>query len=179
MDQILQCGFTYDKEDSGKVICSVCQDRGEFIYPQENGLTFKDNIFLPRPFCNLKKSLVRHISDSKCHANFIRDKKEQDQLELSIKSLNYQAGMNLGRICMKNFILGRPYMDYESDVLMLKLSGAEVGELNHSRKFPPAFRKHVFEVVHKRVTQYLQTPLIQTGFLPSIFVMPYNHAWWK
>ena len=56
-------------------------------------------------------------------------------------------------------------MDYESDVLMLKLSGAEVGELNHSRKFPPAFRKHVFEVVHKRVTQYLQTPLIQTGFL--------------
>ena len=24
MDQILQCGFTYDKENSGKVICSVC-----------------------------------------------------------------------------------------------------------------------------------------------------------
>lgn len=174
MDQILQSGFIYDK-DTSKVICSVCEDKGkcdsgEFLYPSEHGLSFEQNEFLPRIFCNLKKSVVRHIHISKTHIEAIRDLKEKERQEKLFETKNQHAGMNLGRICMKNYILGRPYTDYESDVLVLKMSGATVGELNHSRKFPASFRKSVCQVVHERVSKYLSTPLKQTGFLPPVCI---------
>ena len=69
---------------------------------------------------------------------------------------------------MKNYILGRPYTDYESDVLLLKMFGAVVGELNHERKFPVAFRTKFCDAVHKRVSKYLKTPLKHTCFLPPV-----------
>ena len=71
---------------------------------------------------------------------------------------------------MKNYHLGRPYSDYEYDVLMLKMSGSVVGELNHSRKFPAVFRSSVCKVVNKRSKNFIQTPLIQTGHLPCVGV---------
>ena len=76
--------------------------------------------------------------------------------------------MNLGRVCMKNYLLGRPYLDYKKDVLVLKMSGAVVGEMNHSRMFPAAFRSSVKHVVHKRVKKFLQTPMKQTCHLPPV-----------
>ena len=68
---------------------------------------------------------------------------EKERLTNELQSKNLHAGLNCGRLCMKNYHLGRPYSDYEYDVLMLKISGAVVGELNHSRKFPAAFRNSV------------------------------------
>ena len=52
---------------------------------------------------------------------------------------------------MKNYIQGRPYTEQESDVLLLKMSGAVVGELNHERKYPVAFRTKFCDVVQKKV----------------------------
>ena len=74
--------------------------------------------------------------------------------------------MNLGRLSMEKYLKGRSYYDYETDVLLLAQSGAVVGELNHSRKFPAAFRPFVTKVVHDKVQKYLNTPLKQTGHLP-------------
>ena len=51
---------------------------------------------------------------------------------------------------------------------MLKMYGAVVGELNHSRKFPAAFRGSVCQVVNSRVRMFVQTPLVQTGHLPPV-----------
>ena len=60
---------------------------------------------------------------------------------------------------MKNYKLGRPYTDYEVDVLLLDKSGATVGELNHSRKFPAAFCPCVQQAVKKRLSKFFSTPL--------------------
>ena len=54
----------------------------------------------------------------------------------------------------------------ETDVLLLAKSGAVVGELNHSRKFPALLRPFVAKVVHGKIKKYLNTPLKQTGHLP-------------
>ena len=67
---------------------------------------------------------------------------------------------------MEKYIKGRPYLDYEDDVIILAKSGAVVGELNHSRKFPAAFRPSVAKVVHSKVKKFLPTPLKQTRHLP-------------
>lgn len=176
MDKILSCGFSYNK-DTETVTCSICNDgehsglqekTGQFVYAKENGMSFEETDFLPRKFSMLKKSLVRYIQTRKAHSLKIRDKEEKEMLANEWKNKNQVAGMNLGRLCMKNFILGRPYSDYEYDVLVSKMNGISVGELNHSRKFPAAFRSSVCEVVHMRGKRYLQTPLKQTGFLPPV-----------
>ena len=96
------------------------------------------------------------------------ERDEKQRLANDLHCRNHQAGMNCGRLCIKNYHLGRPYSDYEYDVLMLKMSGAVVGELNHSRKFPAAFRGSVCQVVNSRVRRFVQTPLVQTGHLPPV-----------
>ena len=171
LGEILKAGFGFD-EEANSVYCSVCigeSDDCRFSYDAAaNGIDFPSEEFIPREFSNLKMKVMRHIVSSKTHANLVKAIEEKEKEANELKSKNNKAGLNLGRACMKNFILGRPYTDYESDVFLLKASGAEVGELNHSRMFPPAFRPYVTEVVHGRLVKYMTKPLEQIGHLPPV-----------
>ena len=170
-------GFKYDGKSN--IVCSVCepveagkagQAPGVFFYDRVHGLEFEDDEFLPQEFCNLKKSMKRHIRTSKTHSDAVKMEVEKEEDARKLLSKNQRAGMNLGNICMKNYKLGRPYTDYEADVLLLEKSGAIVGELNHSRKFPAAFRSCVKKAVHNRVCKFFSTPLDCTGHLPPLAV---------
>ena len=171
LEEILEAGFAYD-EESEIVSCCVCPDtseRGQFFYDKEIGVQFSESN-MPREFRNLKSSVLRHITTSKSHLEVLAEKDLKLQAEAELTRKNKVIGMNLGRLCMKNYLLGRPYTDYEYDVLVLKKAGGEVGELNHSRHFPAFFRPFVANVVHKRVTDYLKTPLKQTGHRPPVCI---------
>ena len=111
---------------------------------------------------------MRHIASSKTHTEVVLEIRAKEEADRELKSKNQLAGINLGRICMKNYILGRPDTDYENDVLIVKKAGGVVGELNHSRMFPPAFRPSVTNVIHGRVKKFLETPMVQTGHLPQL-----------
>lgn len=63
---------------------------------------------------------------------------------------------------------GPPYTDYEDDVLNLKQANAKLGHMNHSRKFPAAFRPHVYAVVKTRLKRFLTRKLSQTGHRPPL-----------
>ena len=52
---------------------------------------------------------------------------------------------------MKLFLRGRPYTDYEDDVILHYMNGVAVGELKHSRKSPVAFRPFLCTVITQRV----------------------------
>ena len=117
-------------------------------------------------FSYLKRNIIRHIQSSKSHLQAVTDIKAQEAAKSELLSKNRKAGLNLGRLCMEKYIKGRPYTDYEDDVMLLAQSGAIVGELNHSRKFPASFRPSVTKVIHKKVESFLKTPLVQTGHLP-------------
>ena len=80
-----------------------------------------------------------HIIASKSHLEVLADRDLKLQAEAELTGKNKVIGMNLGRLCMKNYLLGHPYTDSENSVLVLKKAGGEVGELNHSRKFPASF----------------------------------------
>ena len=166
-------GFKYDQY-SGAVTCQVCdagsKAGGIFYYSSSDGLEFEEDEYIPRTFSNLKAGLIRHIETSKSHLDAVSDMREKEKAKSILMSKNREAGMNLGRLCMEKYINGRSYYDYETDVLLLAKAGAEVGELNHSRKFPAAFRPFVTQVVHERVEKYLNTPLTQTGHLPPCAV---------
>ena len=76
--------------------------------------------------------MTRNIVDSKAHLDAITDIRAKAKAKNNLISKNRQAGFNLGRLCMEKYLKGRPYTDYETDVLILAKSGATVGELNHS-----------------------------------------------
>ena len=76
--------------------------------------------------------------------------------------------MNLQQLCMKLYLNGRPYNDYEDDVLNFKQGKAEVGHMNHSRKFPAALCPHVNNVVKTRLQGFMSSKLAQTGHRPPL-----------
>ena len=85
-----------------------------------------------------------------------------------MKSKNYEAGMNIGRLCYKLFVNGRPFSEFEENVLILNRANANVGNLNHLRKFPSAFLPHVFNEIRSRMKQFLTSKLPQTGHRPPL-----------
>ena len=170
LKEVLEAGFSYD-EYSGAVTCIVCSEDsntgGTFYYSASHGHEFDDDVYLPREFSSLKRNIIRHIETSKSHMDAVTDIRSKEKAKNALISKNRQAGINLGRLCMEKYLKGRPYTDYETDVLLLSKSGAVVGEVNHSRKFPAALRPSVTKVVHSKVSKFLKTPLKQTGHLPA------------
>lgn len=92
---------------------------GLFSYDQSNGLSFPEDVNLPDQFRNLKKHVKRHIKKSKKHLCNLRTEIEKQNAAARNKGKNYEAGMNLGRLCVKLYLKGRPYTDYE-DVINLE-----------------------------------------------------------
>ncbi|CAB4033793.1 Hypothetical predicted protein, partial [Paramuricea clavata] len=133
-------GFAYSSERS-ELCCSVCTEAehennatlttvhgsslsGMFSYEQSNGLAFAENENLPDQFRNLKKHVKRHIKKSKKHICNLRNETEKQNAAVKMRGNNHEAGMNLGRLCMKLYLKGRPYTDFE-DILNLKQAGAK------------------------------------------------------
>ena len=181
MEEIQGIGFEYDEENE-KVRCKLCERKpgsvpntptnisGEFRYSLAAGLSFDENEKLSRSFINLKAHLKAHILRSKSHCLSLMEEKERNAAECELVSKNRKAGINLGRAAMKNFIQGRPYTDFENDVLLMKKSGGNVGDINHGRKFPAMYRKSVSRVVNGRVRKFIMNPLKATGHLPPVAV---------
>ena len=179
MEEIEGIGFSFNEEDQ-KVKCVLCDTdksavdgdklHGIFSYDASDGLSFKDKDIMPRSFINLKAIVKTHVLKSKLHCSNLMKENEKKEAESELANKNKKAGLNLGQAAIKNYKHGRPYTDYENDVFLMKKSGGVVGELNHSRKFPSAFRKSVCRVVNGRVRKFLKTPLKQTGQLPPVAI---------
>ena len=142
---------------------------GIFKYEsQVTGGSFSPNQCLPEKFRNLKKHVRRHIKHSASHVQNLRSLMEKQKEMEKVKTKNYEAGMNIGCACYKLFLKGRPFSDYEEDILILKQAKATVSQLNHSRKFPSAFLPHVAKEVDSRIKKFLTSKLQQTGHRPPL-----------
>ena len=179
IQELESIGFIHDKENS-RVKCILCDEskesgeslshRGIFKFCASEQSSFQPGENLSRSFVNLKQHVKCHIVSSKSHCINLDAENKKIAATCELESKNRKAGLHLGLAAMKNFLLGRPYTDFENDVLLMKMSGCNVGELNHSRKFPARFRKSVCRVVNGRVQKFIKTPLKQTGFRPPVAV---------
>ena len=57
-----------------------------------------------------------HIQSSKSHINALKTQAQKEKDEKEVKTKNQKAGINLGTVIVKNILLGRPYLDYESQL---------------------------------------------------------------
>ena len=108
VEDLSKVGFKYD--GNSFMSCSVCEMSesagfsGTFAYDKKYGLEFEDEYLLPQEFRNLKKSLKRHLKQSRSHTDSVKSELEKEKAALTLLSKNQVAGMNLGFICMKNYI---------------------------------------------------------------------------
>ena len=102
---MLEAGFLLD-EEANIVSCSICPDvsvSGQFFYDTDIGVDFSE-CEMPREFRNLKRSALRHIAATKSHMDVLVEKEQKLKAETELKSKNNVIGMNLGRLCMKNYL---------------------------------------------------------------------------
>ncbi|CAB4009077.1 Hypothetical predicted protein [Paramuricea clavata] len=178
-------GFTFDEEKE-ELSCSVCgtvdsnnddnssklRTTGIFKYEKLTGMIFTPEENLPDKFQNLKKHVKRHVKQSTAHIENRQSQIEKQKEAEAKKTKNYETGMNLGCICYKLYVKGHPFTDYEEDVLILKQAKANIGNINHSSKFPPAFLPYVTKEVQSRIKQFITSKLQQTGHKPPLALSP-------
>ena len=115
-----------------------------------------------RQFRNLKKSLKRHM-ETAGHKTYLIEERRAEEETRKYLSRNLAAGQTLGRIVYMLVKLGRPFQDYEEQVLTAKIGGSEVG-----KDFATKLLRPLSAVVTEDLKNFFSTPLIQTGFRPKL-----------
>ena len=157
----------------GKITCDVCSTNPEdmlagsgfFKYDFLLGEDFTTAI-QPQQFRNFKKSIARHIQESQSHMRNLVANRESSERARTLASKNQSIGVTLGKQAYCLLKYGRPFADYEVDMMLLSSAGVSIGNINHSRKFPSEMRKSFAEAVNFRIVTYLQTRLEATLTLP-------------
>ena len=99
-------------------------DKGIFKYPNELEREFDVADTVPREFSNLKKNIERHLSDSISYRNskLLEEQKKAEKSALTSK--NEKTGVNVGRLCTRLYLKGRPYIDFEDEIVLHKTNGS-------------------------------------------------------
>ena len=126
LQEIKNLGYLLFSEEM-MMKCPLCPET-KFKFDEKCFEDFNDkDKQQPPAFRSLKKSLKRHLNSiqHKINSNVQNQNKEESE---KIYSLNMKAGMICGRVAYHNLRRGRPVRDYEEDLLILKLSGAQIGQ---------------------------------------------------
>jgi hypothetical protein len=157
------------------IVCSVCEKKiaGYTADQEDNFLGKKQS----RKFVNLKVSLKKHLT-SKGHQEKMKESRVRAKQEENIMGREKRICAVMGNISFYLLKNGRPNSDFTPLVNILSKAGVDVGDLNHSTEFVANWASVCGEVVQKRVQQYFQTLLPQTGRRPPAKVIA-DKATWK
>ncbi|KAJ8041006.1 hypothetical protein HOLleu_15484 [Holothuria leucospilota] len=127
----------------------------------------------PMAFSNLKKSVARHVT-TKNHLKNLREHEEDKERLRKLQAKDLRVGMTVGRQAYRILKYGRPFADFEVDMLLLSSAKVNVGNLNHSRKFVSNLRPAFAEAVNQRVRAFLQQPLESMSCIPPVGIVTDN-----
>eukprot|EP00112_Aurelia_sp_Birch-Aquarium-sp1_P013875 Seg2973.1 transcript_id=Seg2973.1/GoldUCD/mRNA.D3Y31 product="hypothetical protein" protein_id=Seg2973.1/GoldUCD/D3Y31 len=168
-----------DDEKHSLLICKVClpssgencnignhQTPGVFDYSGEKDRYQSDDVECTQKFRNLKRSLKRHL-EAQSHLKNLEVASVSEAQQARIERRERLVGHHIGKICYYLFKKGRPDTDFPDLIVLHSMNGLDVGEINHSKVFPAKFLPFVAKEVEGRVTNFLNTRMEQTGFLPA------------
>lgn len=154
-----------DNPDALTCRCCFQPDKtgGLFKYDFSLGDDFRNTTTnLPREFRNLKSHIVTHLK-TKSHIEKKKEFEFSSKEKERLTNRQYRVGMILGRQAYKILKCSESYLKYETDVVVLKEQGCDVGNLNHSRKFVAEFRDSVHATLMTKVRKLVNEPLPATG----------------
>ena len=151
--------------------CEVCRTHGAPRAQQVNAKSDAScGYFLqplgPSGFSHLRQSVLRH-------QNAVRHKKaiEAKVRAGALARLRADRAMNVARQSYQIILEHDSYSSYERRVLLLHLSGVDIGNINHSRAFPAAFAEAVFHVIMCQYADFIATPQPDTGMLTPVAII--------
>ena len=124
----------------------------------------------PAAFGNLKRAVARH-QETQTHVKSLMQREEQNERAKKMEAREQGAGITVGKQVYRLLKYGRPYADFEVDMLLLSDARVDVGNLNHSHKFPAALRPAFAEAVDQRVKAYMKQPLQATLCIPPVGIV--------
>ena len=163
--------YDYDNETK-QFKCKVCAEFLAFdldktkqafthYFDSSLGIDFS-SLKMPREFRNAKSVLKTHVA-TKIHTEATHWKSESNNKKLAEEKLSKDAGMTCGRLTYADFKRGRPASDYTCNVLVAAKNGSQVGDINHSKRFPPIFRENCAAVLTSRLKKRLDTVSLCSG----------------
>lgn len=145
---------------------------GKFAYKFEDfGVDFsKREGQQPRQFINLKRHICDHLK-SKEHMKRQREISKLEDRNNETRSRSKKVGMVLGRAAYQILKNGDAYSKYEDYLSVLKVSGLDIGNINHSRKFVSSLVRPISEALDSRLKHFLQLLIPSTGRATPICVL--------
>ena len=165
-------------EQNGVLSCDLCctetslkvhKGVGIFCYDFTLGVDFMEKN-QPKESVNLKKNIASHITSRSHTSNVIRKGDENERIR-KLRAQEQSIGMTLGKQAYRLLKTGRPFADFETDVMLLVDANVKVGNLNHSQRFPSQLRPAFAEAIDTRVKDYMKRPLEATGKPPPVGII--------
>ena len=125
-----------------------------------------------RDFRNVKIAIKKHLNGH-MHNEHVSKIEQESRLNQNRDDVRdgKAAALRCARLCYELYRKGRPFTDYPETVAAVVAGGTFMGETNHSAEFAASFLTSVAAVVREKITQYLKTPLLQTGFKPPVKII--------
>ena len=166
-NNMLTCD-TRSTDASGKLRCGA----GVFHYDFALGVDFAESN-QPVGFINVKKSIARHVVGETHQANLVRIGEESECLR-KLAAKQQLIGITVGKQAYRLVKYGRPFADFEVDLLLLAHANAKIGNVNHSRTFPSELRLVFAKGIEDRLMECLAQPLDATSNLPPLGIVADN-----
>ena len=164
-DEFLRCDVCCPNVTSDEIPIK----NGVFRYDFTLGTDFTAGT-QPQAFRNLKKNIARHM-DTQAHIKNLMMKEEVSEELRKRNSVEQSVGLTVGKQAYRLLKYGRPFSDFEVDMALLSSAKVNVGNLNHSRKFPSQLRPAFADAVNSRIKSYLKEPLEATLNIPPIGIV--------
>ena len=168
--------FEYE-DDLARFVCCVCKTQGQsfsFSYNcDEKDFTDKAQ---SKEFGNLKKSLKQHLQTF-AHKKALEVVTNASEMEYKEDSRNKAVALKISRIAYFLLKSGRPDTDFTALIYLHSANGSDIGDINHSYRFPAQFLKHVSSVIEEHVKQFLSCRLVQTGHKPPLKIVADKATW--
>ena len=125
-----------------------------------------------RALLNLKKTLRRHVEETKSHKEKLEEKMMTKIKESEKRLRTHEVGLNIFRLRYYQIQHGLSYLSFEEMILTAQLNKTDIGDVNHSRKMATKIDKNLTEVMKDDFKRALETKLEGTGQLrPLGFAM--------
>ena len=141
---------------------------GLFKYDKDVDIE-NENKNLSQRFRNQKAHMKAYLMN-KTHIDHWDKWKQIEEENHKFESRCQEVGLRIARLCYDIYKDGSSMRSFEKEVVKAVFNGTDLGDLNHSRRFPDKFREFVAAEVRKRTVGFLGTRLPKTGFLPAVNV---------
>ena len=133
-------------KDNTRLVCPTGSALPAGMFSVRESIDKQDTDIMSREFRNLKISISRHLKRD-VHQNAPSQGESMTIKMKNESNRNNAIALRIGCACYKIYFRGRPYADYEDEILLLHKCGVDEGDINHSYKFPQKFLESVAEVV--------------------------------